>query len=69
MGSKVHEELRHDEDEYNFRFYTHNRKCVGCRKKPIIGNIYHCILCENIVLCHQCYDHFEHREHNKFIYK
>lgn len=69
LGSKVNEEIRRDEDEFYLKNFTHKIKCFCCHKKVIVGNIYHCIICKNINLCHQCFEAMQHKEHNCFLFK
>ena len=51
LGAGIGEQIRKDENEFNFKFELHNVKCSGCNKKPILGNIYHCLMCEKVDLC------------------
>ena len=69
LGAGINEEIRKDENEFNFKFELHNVKCSGCNKKPILGQIYHCLMCENVNICGLCYDNFAHAQHTKFITK
>lgn len=71
LTSGVIDEMRRDEDEFNVRYVTHfGKNCNYCTKKNIIGNLYHCLLCDNINLCHNCYsDSAAHPIHSKFILK
>ena len=57
MKHRILEEMKIDEDEYNVRYITHfNYNCNGCGKKNIVGNLYHCLFCENVDLCNYCYE-------------
>lgn len=53
LGRNILEQIKNDDNSFKARHETHaNKKCKGCSKKPIVGNIYHCIICPNLDLCH-----------------
>lgn len=57
MTNGVFDDIRKDEDDFNIRYVTHfGKNCSECNKKNILGNLYHCLYCDNYDLCHYCYD-------------
>ncbi|EAR94212.2 SWIM zinc finger protein (macronuclear) [Tetrahymena thermophila SB210] len=70
MTNGIFDEIRIDEDQFNIKYVTHFGKiCGGCNKKNILGNLYHCLFCDNLDLCHYCYDSMQHPVHQKFLLK
>lgn len=47
-----------------------NITCESCKKNPIFGNRYRCLVCKNVDLCKRCYQsrRSEHR-HHPFVWR
>lgn len=51
------------------REYLHQRKCSGCAKNQIIGNIYRCLWCPQTYFCSECFDNSVHPKHVHYLFK
>ncbi|KAL4441582.1 hypothetical protein ABPG74_021514 [Tetrahymena malaccensis] len=70
MTNGIFDDIRKDEDEFNIKYVTHfGKNCSGCNKKNILGNLFHCLYCDNLDLCNYCYDSMQHPVHQKFLLK
>ncbi|KRX11237.1 hypothetical protein PPERSA_07762 [Pseudocohnilembus persalinus] len=70
LGRRCLEDIKQDELKFKAKHETHpNKKCASCTKKPIIGNIYHCLICPNIDICGACFENFNHMQHKHFLTK
>ena len=57
-------------NKFKHQFETHSGKiCNSCKAKPIVGEIYHCLICKNLDLCKLCYNSNIHSQHTKFLMK
>ena len=39
---------------------VHYYRCDGCKKAPIFGTRYHCMVCNDFDFCNDCYKEKEH---------
>lgn len=69
-GCGILDEILREEDLFINRFIVHKGKgCQNCNMKPIKGNLFHCLYCQNYDLCEACYKSYQHFMHNKFLMK
>ena len=59
-----------DLERWEKKFTIHKgTKCHGCGMKNIHGDIYHCVICEQLNLCKYCYLGNQHSVHDRFLTK
>lgn len=59
-----------DLERWDKKFTVHKgTKCQGCGLRNIVGEIYHCVACEQCNLCKYCFNANQHTIHDRFLTK